>query len=315
MLVTDSTPPLRILVADRNSMSSQLLAESLERDPFLKVTPVSPATDLLSSSRSGTAEVAVVSAEQSLGPRYGIEIARSLSERSPDISIVILVDALERDAVIAAFHNGARGVFCRAEPLSEFRKCIECVSEGRIWARSVEAEYLLEAIRNIPSCEAVGQIRNLTKQEIKVAELAAQGFTNRQIANQLSLSEHTVKNYLFHIFEKLRISNRIELLFLLINGRTHQDEISLGFEYLEGKGVTQSDRDAYYWLRIAELNSCRVVESARCPLIELRHRLPAKEIEELELSVSQRIQQRVNLKFKRAPEPFQRTSSISKMEA
>jgi DNA-binding NarL/FixJ family response regulator len=288
---THSQPEeLRILVADRNSMSSQLLAESLARDPHLKATAIAPASELISSSRVGTADVAVVSAELETGSRQGMELARSLSKRSPDISIVILLDSLERDAVIASFHNGARGVFCRNEPLSEFRKCIASVSEGRIWVGSAEAEYLLEAIRNIPSCEAVGELRKLTPRETKVAELAAQGFTNKQIASQLDLSEHTIKNYLFRIFEKLRISNRIELLFFLVNGRTHRDEISLGFAHLEGKGVEQSDRDAYYWLRVAEVNSLRIIERTRSALAALRGKLSTDVIDELEKGVSHNLQ-------------------------
>ena len=55
----------------------------------------------------------------------------------------------------------------------------------------------------------------LSKREIEVVESAVQGHTNKQIARQLRLSEHTVKNYLFRIFEKLGVSNRMELLFLL----------------------------------------------------------------------------------------------------
>ena len=59
----------------------------------------------------------------------------------------------------------------------------------------------------------------LSKRELEVAECAAQGQSNKQIADQLHLSEHTVKNYLFRIFDKLGVSNRFELLFLLYNAR------------------------------------------------------------------------------------------------
>jgi hypothetical protein len=54
-----------------------------------------------------------------------------------------------------------------------------------------------------------------------VAEHAAQGQSNKQIADEMGLSEHTVKNYLFRIFEKLGMSSRFELLFLLFNERNN----------------------------------------------------------------------------------------------
>jgi DNA-binding CsgD family transcriptional regulator len=60
---------------------------------------------------------------------------------------------------------------------------------------------------------------SLTKREISVAELTGQGLSNKQIARELRISEHTVKNHLFHIFAKLNVANRVELLFLMVKGR------------------------------------------------------------------------------------------------
>jgi len=87
---------------------------------------------------------------------------------------------------------------------------------GYRFAKSVAAEHLLELVRSSPCYETIeNSPRMLSKREIEVAESAVQGHTNKQIARQLRLSEHTVKNYLFRIFEKLGVSNRMELLFLL----------------------------------------------------------------------------------------------------
>jgi DNA-binding CsgD family transcriptional regulator len=84
--------------------------------------------------------------------------------------------------------------------------------------------YLMEALRTSPSCEGIdaGKIDQLSPRELQVAKHAAQGESNKQIADRLSLSEHTVKNYLFHVFEKLGVSNRFELLFLLFKERNPQ---------------------------------------------------------------------------------------------
>lgn len=108
-------------------------------------------------------------------------------------------------------------MFSRSAGLSELGDCIERTSRGEMFAGNIEAEYLLEALRAGPSCDAIDSdtLSTLSKREIEVAECAAKGHTNRQIAEQLGLSEHTVKNYLSRAYEKLGVSTRMELLVLL----------------------------------------------------------------------------------------------------
>ena len=150
-------------------------------------------------------------------PKKGLQVARTLNSRNPSVGIVILLETSTRESVIAAFRCGAAGVFSRTESLSELARCIERVSRGEIGANKNHSEFLLEALRSTPSCEGIeaGKIDQLSPRELQVAEHAAQGESNKQIADRLGLSEHTVKNYLFHVFEKLGVSNRFELLFLL----------------------------------------------------------------------------------------------------
>ena len=88
---------------------------------------------------------------------------------------------------------------------------------GLIWAGKEESTILLEAFRNIPSPALLTEDDSaaLTKRELQVVLAAAKGKTNKAIATELCLSEHTVKNYLFRAFEKLGVSSRVELLFYL----------------------------------------------------------------------------------------------------
>src|SRR5438876_11661543 len=209
-------PQIRVLIAERSRMASQLLAESLERDSRFQVVAVTPAAQLFSSATTRKPDVAVISADFVSTTTRGLQIARAPNTHLPSIGIVILLDVPVRDEVIASFRSGATGVFCRTEPVAEFRACVERVSRGEIWTSSIAAQHLLEAVRSSPCYEATeGKVGMLSRREIQVAEAAAQGQTNKQIAGALRLSEHTIKNYLFRIFEKLGISNRMELLFLL----------------------------------------------------------------------------------------------------
>jgi DNA-binding NarL/FixJ family response regulator len=77
--------------------------------------------------------------------------------------------------------------------------------------------FLLEALKSLPAPVELTEIDSstLTKRELQVVQCAATGQTNKAIASELGLSEHTVKNYLFRAFEKLGVSSRVELLFYL----------------------------------------------------------------------------------------------------
>src|SRR5207248_10757663 len=302
---------IRVLIAERSRMASQLLAESLERDSRFQVVAVAPAAELFSVATNRKPDVAVISADFVSTARNGLQIARALTTSLPSIGIVILLDVPARDEVIASFRSGARGVFCRTEPVSEFCACVERVSRGEIWASSIAAQHLLETVRSSPCYEAVeGKVGMLSRREIQVAEAAAQGQTNKQIAGALRLSEHTVKNYLFRIFEKLGVSNRMELLFFLsahnkdaglsvadltVRGanslasylRAAEEgwvsaQFMLGLVYLEGRGAEKNQQSAYYWLRMAEQNSSEIGEHSRMLIEELKARMRSDDIEELE---------------------------------
>src|SRR5450755_2061307 len=185
--IPDSSKQIRILVADRSPMGSQLLAESLGRNPKFEITCVDAADKVLSLVSVHKNDIAVLSVEFDGATKKGLQIARTLSARCPDVRVVALLDADSRESVIASFRCGAMGVFCRNEPLSELSACIERVSRGEIWASRNHSKFLLEALRSAPSCQGIpaGKIDLLTHRELQVAECAAQGQSNKQIADHL----------------------------------------------------------------------------------------------------------------------------------
>ena len=316
----NSTPAqaIRVLIADRNRMGNQLLAESLGRDPRFEVVSTAAPADILSTVTKLQPHLALVSADFDGAPKKGLQVARTLKSRNLAVGIVILLDTSTRESVIAAFRCGATGIFSRTESLSELTQCIERVSQGEIGANKYHSEFLLEAFRNTPSCEGIeeGKIDQLSPRELQVAERAAQGESNKQIADSLGLSEHTVKNYLFHVFEKLGVSNRFELLFLLFkecNGSTadrrgvnlltdaaHPIEtyltaaeegsvaaqFVLGLAHLEGYCVEKNALAAYYWLRLAEASSRELGHRSRALVEQIGSAGKKHEIEDVEHRIS-----------------------------
>jgi len=144
---------------------------------------------------------------------------RRVRKRYPDLGLIVQIDAADKAAVVEAFRWGAHGVFSRSDSFAMLCKCIVCVHQGQVWASSRNLQYLLETLAQ-PMAIASGAplARPLSRREEDVARLAAQGCSNREISERLQLSEHTVKNYLFRVFEKLGVSTRVELTLYTLKG-------------------------------------------------------------------------------------------------
>jgi DNA-binding NarL/FixJ family response regulator len=214
-----------VLVADALAMSCRLLADALQRSKrYLAVAAVTP-REVLATLESDTFQVALISTSFAEEPLGGLRLVREVRNLHPEVSVVVLLDALNRSAVLEAFRCGASGVFCRSDSFQTLCKCIQCVHEGQVWASSAELNFVLDALVQPAAIEAphLAGSRPLSKRELEIARLVAEGLSNRQISQRLDLSEHTIKNYLFRVFEKLGVSTRVELaLFALKRGQVHK---------------------------------------------------------------------------------------------
>jgi two-component system nitrate/nitrite response regulator NarL len=212
--------PLRVLAADSNAMSTQLLVEALARDAQLDmIEGPSDSPAILALIKREKPQIVVVSAKLGESATSGYDLVREIRTLSATTRVIVLLDASERTAVIEAFRAGAQGVFCRTEPFRLLSKCIQCVHQGQIWASSSELQFVLGALAQPALADfSIHGGSVLSAREIDVVRCVAEGMTNREIAQRLKLTEHTVKNYLFRIFDKLGVSSRVEVvLFALGN--------------------------------------------------------------------------------------------------
>ena len=218
-----------LLVADSNQMQCQLLASALSRRPDFQVTScIHDADTILHVIASSPVQVAILNADN---PRDGwpdMTVVRRLHLAHPEVAKIILLDTYDRDIVVNAFRSGARGLFCFSQyPFRLLCKCIQSVHHGQVWANSEQMRYVVEVLSQVPSLHMVNSrgIRLLTPREEQVVALVADGLSNREVAHELCLSEHTIKKYLFRIFDKLGISSRVELvLYALSHGGSRQAE-------------------------------------------------------------------------------------------
>jgi two-component system nitrate/nitrite response regulator NarL len=211
---------IRVLVADNTRIHTQLLADALKRDPGLDVISAdSDSHGLIAAAAAHKADVLLISSNLDEESHRAFEVLRQLRASHPQIRAVMLLDSSKREFILHAFRAGARGIFSRHESVESLCKCVRSVHEGQIWASSVQMSFAVEALAASPTVRAVDAngLDLLSKREMEVVRSLAEGLTNREIAERLGLSQHTIKNYLFRVFDKLGVSSRVELLFMTLS--------------------------------------------------------------------------------------------------
>jgi|SRR5882672_4160009 len=218
---TAGSAAIAVLIADSNRMQAQLLTSALRRrSEFCISTCAIDASSILQAVASIPAKVLVLSLSRSVGFASQMASMRRVHLSYPSVAKVILVESYDRELVVNAFRSGVRGIFCISD--THFRllcRCIQRVAGGQIWANTEQMSFLLDLVSEVPSLRVVNSSGSqmLTPREEQVVALVAEGLSNRDTARELGLSEHTVKKYLFRIFDKLGISSRVELVLYAVN--------------------------------------------------------------------------------------------------
>ncbi|MFZ0805069.1 MAG: response regulator transcription factor [Candidatus Sulfotelmatobacter sp.] len=228
-LAISSPGTLGVLIADSNRMQAQLLAGALRRRPEFRVVtcPMEHAA-ILQAVATKRPRVALLSLHPSRNLPEAVVTLRQFHLAHRDIPKVLLVDVCDRQLLVSAFRSGVRGIFTLTDSnLRLLCKCLVRVAAGQVWANTEQLNFLMDLISEVPSLRVLSTngASLLTPREEQVVAVVAEGLSNRQVARELNLSEHTVKKYLFRIFEKLGISSRVELvLYAMNNGDPRQAE-------------------------------------------------------------------------------------------
>src|SRR6202167_984080 len=231
-----ASPAITVLIADSNRMQAQLLTSALRRRSEFRIStcPVDVAS-ILQAVASTPAKVVVLSLNHSVNIANQMAAMRRIHLSHPAVAKVLLVESYDRELVVGAFRSGARGIFCISD--THFRllcRCIQRVAGGQIWANTEQLSFLLDLISEVPSLRVLNSSGHqlLTPREEQVVALVAEGLSNRDIARELNLSEHTIKKYLFRIFDKVGISQRVELVLYAVNhGDPLQAEWLIGMSH------------------------------------------------------------------------------------
>ncbi len=214
-----------VLIADADLMSAHLLAGELTRGrQDISVVGVSNnSAEAIRELEKHQPHIALINTRLSDGQMTGYRVLQSLPMACPKTSAIMMIPVCDRELVIDAFRGGARGIFCRVHALKLLSKCIRTVHGGQVWANNQDLIFLLEFLTQLKPLRVVkssGGMRLLTPREGEVVHLLAEGMSTREISQKVGVTEHTIRNYLSNVFDKLGVSSRIELALYAI---AHED--------------------------------------------------------------------------------------------
>jgi two-component system nitrate/nitrite response regulator NarL len=211
-----------IVIADDHAIFREALREALEAEAGLRI--VGEAADGEETVRVvRQLKPKILLLDLSMPKVTGLEALRELRKLGIQTRIIVLTAAIEKELVIEALKLGAQGIVLKHSAVPLLLKSIRCVSDGQHWVGQEGVSDLIQALRRKrPDHRASKASRNfgITSRETQVIALIVAGYTNKDLAQKLGISEHTAKHHLTNIFDKLGVSNRLELVLFAIHHRS-----------------------------------------------------------------------------------------------
>ena len=192
----------RIMIVDDHEMMRLGLRTAFEPEPDLVVVgEASNGAEAL--AKIATLDPQLILMDVRMEKMGGIEACREIKSRYPDVRILMLTSYTSEDAVISSMMAGASGYLLKHLSRPELLRSIRLVASGQTLVDANATQQALDRLSQTPGWE-------LTEREREVLTLIARGYTNKQIADALTVTEKTARNHVSHILEKLGLSRRSE---------------------------------------------------------------------------------------------------------
>jgi DNA-binding NarL/FixJ family response regulator len=208
---------IRILIADDHSIFRDGVRKLLEAEGGFSVvgeaTNGIEALDLVNELRPD-----ILLLDISMPRLTGLEVLRRLSKQTAPMRTILLTASVEKSEIIEALLLGAHGVVPKQSASRMLFKSIRTVMAGEFWVSRDMVSDLVETLRGPSNSGMAGaKTMGLTRRELEVIAAVVEGQVNKDIAQTFHISEYTVKHHLTRIFDKLGVSNRVELAMFAVN--------------------------------------------------------------------------------------------------
>jgi two-component system, NarL family, nitrate/nitrite response regulator NarL len=218
-LVNAGPTTCRILIADDHPIFRYGVRALLESEPGFHI--VGEATDGIQAVELvGRLKPDILLIDLAMPRCSGMDALRDLARISSPVRSVVLSVSIEREDMIEALQLGVRGIISKECATELLIKGVHAVLAGQYWVGHESVSNLIEALREVlprPGERARDRNFGLTPREIEILTAVVAGFTNKDVAYKFSISEQTVKHHLTSIFDKLGVSNRLELALFAVN--------------------------------------------------------------------------------------------------
>ena len=218
--MSDRHPPVRIVIADDHALVRDGLRKLLELQPeFVVVGEASDGLDAVRQAKALKPDVLLL--DLAMPRMNGLEVLKELAGVAPEVKTVLVTASIEREETVRAITLGARGVVLKESAAQLLFSCIRAVMNGEFWVGHQGVGDLVQHVRRgagVPADEPRPASR-LTPRELQVVGAIVEGSSNKDIGRTFGVTEQTVKNHLSSIFDKLGVSNRLELALYAVHHR------------------------------------------------------------------------------------------------
>lgn len=200
--------PVRLLIVDDHEVVRKGLRVFLANDRSIEIVgEAADGLDALELARVLEPDVVLMNLVM---PRMdGITATTLLLAEHPGTKVVILTSELQDERLVAAMRAGATGYLLKSTTAEELQQAIRAAALGKIQLAPEALAHLMQEIRTAPGSEPPAE-EPLTERETTTLRLLAQGFSNKEIAAQLQVSQQTVKSHVHNLLSKLRLSSRTQ---------------------------------------------------------------------------------------------------------
>ena len=223
--IVEANHRIRILIADDHLLFRDGVRKLLSAVPdFNVVAEAGHGDEVLDMTARHQPDVVLL--DLTMPGQDGLITLQRLRSAHPEVKVILLTSSEERDEMLQAVRFGTAGIVQKSTPTELLIKSIRKVHAGEMWLdRSTTAEVVRQfASKNEVPKRISGRERDansLSTREREIVSLVAQGYKNKEMAEKMFISEQTVKNHLHNIFDKLGVSDRLELALYAIHNNLH----------------------------------------------------------------------------------------------